>query len=116
MGQAQPGQGVAFLRRLPVPYAHIFPRFMGLPYGIQCIGQFLLPQLAQLYAGICVPKLRGQLKLLMRLGVGGKLVEFFLGEGKRFLQVWHAPFVMKGQQIKGRLAQLLFLRGLRFGN
>lgn len=50
---------------------------MGLPYGIQCIGQFLLPQLAQLYAGICVPKLRGQLKLLMRLGVGGKLVEFF---------------------------------------
>ena len=52
----------------------------------------------------------------MCLGVGGKLVEFFLGEGKRFLQVWHAPFVMKGQQIKGRLAQLLFLRGLRFGN
>ena len=89
---------------------------MGLPYGIQCIGQFLLPQLAQLYAGICVPKLRGQLKLLMCLGVGGKLVEFFLGEGKRFLQVWHALFVMKGQQIKGRLAQLLFLRGLRFGN
>ena len=44
---------------------------MGLPYGIQCISQFLLPQLAQLYAGICVPKLRGQLKLFMCLGVGG---------------------------------------------
>ena len=89
---------------------------MGFAYGIHGIGQFLLPQLAQLYAGICVPKLRGQLKLLMCLGVVGKLVEFFLGEGKRLLQVGHASFVMKGQQIKGRLAQLLFLRGLRFGN
>ena len=53
---------------------------MGLPYGIQCIGQFLLPQLAQLYAGICVPKLRGQLKLLMRLGVGGSWLSFFWGK------------------------------------
>mgnify|MGYP003265012451 CR=1 FL=1 len=67
---------------------------MGFAYGIHGIGQFLLPQLAQLDAGIRVSKLGGQLQLLVRFGIGGKLVELFLGKGKRFLQEGNAPFVM----------------------
>ena len=116
LGQAQLGQGMAFFRRLLVPRAHVLLRFMGFAYGIHGIGQFLLPQLAQLDAGIRVSKLGGQLQLLVRFGIGGKLVELFLGKGKRFLQEGHAPFVMKGQQVQGGLAQLLLLRWLRFGN
>ena len=81
---------MAFFRRLLVPRAHVLLRFMGFAYGIHGIGQFLLPQLAQLDAGIRVSKLGGQLQLLVRFGIGGKLVELFLGKGKRFLQEGHA--------------------------